>query len=159
MSRIAVLACLVVTAVLAAGASAAPAAPAKGGGVLLGVVGPDPAGFDQLTGKHHVLHVIFGAFRADVTQLLARERAAGRIPVLSLASPVAPAQIAGGAEDGWLGALSRQVNASGQAVWVRPAARDERRLEPVVRVRRVGTLLAARRTRPRSSSAPFAAWP
>ena len=105
---------------LAASASAQPAKPAKQSSVLLGVVSPDPASFDRLTGKHHVLHVIFGAFRADVTELLGRERAAGRIPVLSLTSPVAPAQIAKGAEDAWLVGLSRQVNGSGQPVWIRP---------------------------------------
>jgi hypothetical protein len=120
VSRPAALACLLAAVVLATGASAATGTPATRGGVLLGVVSPDPASFDRLTGKHHVLHVIFGAFRADVTQLLARERAAGRIPVLSLSSPVAPARIAAGAEDGWLVGLSRQANATGQAVWIRP---------------------------------------
>jgi hypothetical protein len=113
----------VLTGLLAAVALAVPGAgaqPAKGGGVLLGVVSPDPGSFDRLTGKHHVLHVIFGAFRADVTQLLARERAAGRIPVLSLSSTMSPAQIAAGGEDAWLAGLSRQVNASGEPVWIRP---------------------------------------
>ena len=120
MRLAAVLAAVLTAASLATQTTAAPSAGAKGGGVLLGVVSPDPAGFDRLTGKHHVLHVIFGAFRADVTQLLARERAASRIPVLSLTSTISPQQIAAGGEDAWLVGLSRQVNASGQAVWIRP---------------------------------------
>jgi hypothetical protein len=110
----------VLTALALAGlAASASAQPAKNGSVLLGVVSPDPASFDRLTGKHHVLHVIFGAFRADVTELISRESAAGRIPVLSLTTTVSPSQIADGAEDAWLLGLSRQVNGSGRPVWIR----------------------------------------
>jgi hypothetical protein len=106
-------------AVLAVPAAAAPRMP-PAGKVLLGMIGPDPEGFDSLTGKHHVLHVIFGAFRGDVSELIAREHAAGRIPVLSLPSSVAPAGIAQGAEDAWLVGLAKQVHESGVDVWLRP---------------------------------------
>jgi hypothetical protein len=98
---------------------AAPALPPHGT-VLLGVVGPDPQGFDRLTGKHHSLHLVFGAFRSDVTELIANEHAAGRLPILSLPSQLSPVQIAAGREDAWLVGLSRQVNASGKEVWMRP---------------------------------------
>jgi hypothetical protein len=90
------------------------------GKVLLGMVGPDPDGFDRLTGKHHALHLIFGAFRGDVSQLMAREYAAGRLPIMSLPSQLSPAQIAGGGEDAWLVGLAQQVNAAGKEVWMRP---------------------------------------
>ena len=112
------LAAVAAVVVFAAPSGAVPAIPAHGK-VLLGVVGPDPEAFDRLTGKHHVLHVMFGAFRGDVTELLSRENAAGRIPVLSIASTVAPADIARGAEDAWLVGLARQLNESGDEVWVR----------------------------------------
>jgi hypothetical protein len=106
---------------VAAAAAAVVAVPGKppAGKVLLGVVGPDPDAFDRLTGKHHVLHVIFGGFRGDVTQLLAKEQAKQRLPVISLASTVAPADIARGAEDAWLIGLSMQLHESGIDVWVR----------------------------------------
>lgn len=104
---------------LAGASGAAPGKPAHGK-VLLGMVGPDPEAFDRLTGKHHVLHVIFGGFRGDVTQLLEREQAAARLPILSLSSTLAPADIARGGEDAWLVGLARQVNESGRAVWLRP---------------------------------------
>jgi hypothetical protein len=107
-----------VVAVAAVPAAAAPRLPPSGK-VLLGMIGPQPEAFDRLTGKHHVLHVIFGAFRADVTQLLSREAAAGRLPVLSLPSQVPPADIAKGAEDAWLVGLSRQLHGSGLDVWLR----------------------------------------
>ena len=61
------------------------------------MVGPDPSAFDRLTGKHHALHLIFGAFRrGGVDQLIENEYAAGRLPILSLPSTVAPADIAPG---------------------------------------------------------------
>jgi hypothetical protein len=119
------LALAVALGVLAIGVAAAAAAvvaiPGKppAGKVLLGMVGPDPDGFDRLTGKHHVLHVIFGGFRGDVTQLLAKEQAKQRLPVLSLSSTVAPADIARGAEDAWLIGLSKQLHEAGVDVWVR----------------------------------------
>src|SRR5262245_53169902 len=123
-SRIAAAAALgaAIVAVGAAGAarpSAPPGAPPNGK-VLLGVVTPNPDAFDRLTGKHHVLRVVFGAFRADVTAFLAREHAAGRIPVLSLSSQLPAADIARGAEDAWLTSLARQVHGSGVEVWLRP---------------------------------------
>lgn len=113
------LVALAVALVAALPAGAVEGAPPSGK-VLLGVVGPDPDGFDRLTGKHHVLHLIFGAFRRDVTELIANEHARGRLPILSMTSPVSPAAVAGGAEDAWLVGLAQQVNASGKAVWMRP---------------------------------------
>jgi hypothetical protein len=108
-----------IVAVGAAGAAAPPGAPPHGK-VLLGVVTPNPDAFDRLTGKHHVLRVVFGAFRGDVTTFLAREHARGRIPVLSLSSQLSAADIARGAEDAWLTSLARQVHGSGVDVWLRP---------------------------------------
>jgi hypothetical protein len=105
------------TAALPAGAVQVAAPHGK---VLLGVVGPDPDGFDRLTGKHHALHLIFGAFRSDVSQLIANEHARGRLPILSLSSQATSAGIASGAEDAWLVRLAQQVNASGKEVWMRP---------------------------------------
>jgi len=89
------------------------------GKLLLGVVGPDPDGFDRLTGKHHVLHVMFAQWAGDVAGLIDSEHAAGRLPVLSLPSSVAPADIARGAEDARYVQLSSQFNGSNQEVWVR----------------------------------------
>ena len=122
MRRLAVAASVAVVLVVATAAAASILAlPGKppAGKVLLGVVGPDPDGFDRLTGKHHVLHVIFGGFRGDVSQLLATEHSKQRLPVLSLSSTVAPADIARGAEDAWLIGLSRQLHEAGFDVWVR----------------------------------------
>ena len=89
------------------------------GQLLLGVVGPDPDGFDRLTGKHHVLHVMFAEWAGDVAGLIANEHAAGRLPVLSLPSSLAPADIARGAEDARYVQLSSQLNGSNEDVWVR----------------------------------------
>ena len=113
------LCALAVALPAAAAETSAPAQPPHGK-LMLGMVGPDPDGFDRLTGKHHVLHVIFGAFRRDVDELLAREHEAGRLPVLSLKSDVPPEDIARGAEDPWLVELATHVNASGIPVWIRP---------------------------------------
>jgi len=89
------------------------------GGLLLGVVGPDPAGFDRLTGKHHTLHVMFGNWAGDVAGLVGNEHAQGRLPVLSLPSSVAPADIARGAEDARYVTLARALNEAGEDAWVR----------------------------------------
>lgn len=89
------------------------------GRLLLGVVGPDPAAFDRLTGKHHALHVIFANFAHDVDRLISNEYAAGRLPVLSLSSLFAPADIARGAEDARYITLARALNGVGENVWVR----------------------------------------
>ena len=89
------------------------------GKLLLGVVGPKPADFDRLTGKHHALHVIFATFASNVDELISSEYAAGRLPILSLSSSVAPADIASGAEDGRYLTLAATLNASGNNVWVR----------------------------------------
>jgi hypothetical protein len=118
--RLAVAAALSAFLLVAAAAGAAIPGKPPPGKVLLGMVGPDPEGFDRLTGKHHVLHLVFGSFRSDVTQLITREHERGRLPILSLPSQVAPADIAGGAEDAWLVGLSRQVHELGKAVWLRP---------------------------------------
>lgn len=116
------LGCALVVAFPAAGApvAAAPGRP-PAGKVLLGVVGPNPRAFDRLTGRRHVLHVIFGAFRnGRVRQLVEAEHAAGRLPILSLSSRVAPGDIARGAEDRWLVALAAAVNGARLPVWLRP---------------------------------------
>lgn len=89
------------------------------GRVLLGVVGPDPPGFDRLTGKHHALHVMFATFAGDVAGLIGKEYAAGRLPVLSLSSSVPPADIARGAEDFRYVTLAAALNGTGKNIWVR----------------------------------------
>ena len=89
------------------------------GRLLLGVVGPDPDGFDRLTGKHHALHVMFANWAGDVAGLVRNEHAAGRLPVLSLPSSVAPADIARGAEDARYVTLAAALNSVGEDVWVR----------------------------------------
>jgi hypothetical protein len=110
---------LAVVIVGSVAAGAATGQPPRGK-VMLGMIGPDPESFDRLTGKHHVLHLIFGGYRGDVMQLIAKEHEAGRIPILSLSSEVAPADIAAGAEDVWLAGLARQVHETGMEVWLRP---------------------------------------
>jgi len=89
------------------------------GKVLLGVVGPDPPEFDRLTGKHHALHVMFATFAGDVSGLIGKEYAAGRLPVLSLSSSFPPADIARGAEDARYVTLAAALNATGKNIWVR----------------------------------------
>lgn len=89
------------------------------GRLFPGVTGPDPAAFDRLTGKHHSLHVLFGAWSGDVAGIVEREHEAGRIPVLSLATSMAPAAIARGAEDARYIALASVLNQTGEDVWVR----------------------------------------
>jgi len=89
------------------------------GRLLLGVVGPDPVGFDHLTGKHHSLHVMFGNWAGDAAGLVRNEHAAGRLPVLSLPSSVVPADIARGAEDARYVTLAGALNEAGEDVWVR----------------------------------------
>jgi len=91
----------------------------SGAHVLLGVVGPDPAGFDQVTGKHHSLHVMFATWAGDVAGLINAEHADGRLPVLSLASALSPVAIASGREDARYLTLSSALNGSGEDVWVR----------------------------------------
>jgi len=89
------------------------------GKVLLGVVGPDPAGFDLLTGKHHTLHVMFARWAGDVAGQVRSEHAEGRLPVLSLQTSVSPADIARGAEDARYVTLARALNETGEDAWVR----------------------------------------
>lgn len=91
----------------------------RGGRLLLGVVGPDPVGFDGLTRKHHALHVMFANWTGDVAGLIANEHSAGRLPVLSLPSAASPAEIASGVEDARYVALAQAVNGSSEDVWVR----------------------------------------
>jgi hypothetical protein len=86
----------------------------QGGRLLLGVVCPDPVGFDRLTGKHHALHVMFANWAGDVAGLIAREHDAGRLPVLSLPSGASPAEIASGVEDARYVTLAQAVNGSGE---------------------------------------------
>jgi hypothetical protein len=99
-------------------AAAAPGKP-PGGKVLLGVVGPDPAAFTRLTGRHHPLHVMFGEWTRQVPEMLAAERAAGRLPVLTLKTSIAPLDVARGAEDARWITLSQTLNEARQTIWVR----------------------------------------
>lgn len=89
------------------------------GKVLLGVVGPDPAAFDSLTGKHHPLHVMFGNWTGPVADIVQGDHAEGRLPVLSLPTSLSPADVAAGREDARWIALSRALNGTGEDVWVR----------------------------------------
>ena len=111
-------------ALLAAGSAAAAVAPGQPprGKVLLGAVTPDIDGFDRRTGHRHALRLFFGDFRRDVPELLARQHAAGRIPILTLSSGHSPAAIARGAEDARLLGIARAANAASGPVWIRPLA-------------------------------------
>src|ERR687888_1315094 len=51
------------------------------GPIRLGVAGPDPAAFDQLTGHRHSLHLLF-SFPSE--EGLAEDATEGRTPVLTL---------------------------------------------------------------------------
>ncbi len=62
---------------------------------------------------------MFGTWAGDVGGLVRSEHAAGRLPVLSLPSAVAPADIARGVEDGRYVTLAQALNAAGEDVWVR----------------------------------------
>jgi len=104
--------------VLAPAAAAAPHLPPPGK-IMLGVVGPDPDAFDRLTGRHHPLHVVFGEWTGPVADIVAADVAAGRLPVLSLAMALSPADVARGADDARWVTLSQQLNATGADVWVR----------------------------------------
>ena len=103
----------------AATAAARPSGVPQAGKVLLGLSGPDPAGFDRLTGKHHTLHVLFGAWVGDVATLVSNEHAGGRLPVLSLPAVGTPAAVAGGSEDARYATLAAALNGTGADVWVR----------------------------------------
>lgn len=107
-----------VVALAAPIAAAAPGGPPPGK-VYLGVVGPDPQAFDQLTGRHHPLHVLFGNWTGPVGEIVNAEHADGRLPVLSLPTALSPADVARGAEDARWIALSQQLNGTRQNVWVR----------------------------------------
>jgi len=100
-------------------ASASPSGAPSAGKLLLGVVGPDPVGFDRLTGKHHTLHVLFGSFVGDVATLVSTEHAGGRLPVLSLPASGTPAAVAGGSDDARYLTLAAALNQTGADVWVR----------------------------------------
>ncbi|HEY7538485.1 MAG TPA: hypothetical protein VH721_10875 [Gaiellaceae bacterium] len=112
------LATLAVAVLLAPLAAAAPGVPPSGK-VLLGVVGPDPEAFDRVTGRHHPLHVMFGEWTRQLPELLATERAAGRLPVLSVRMSNAPLDVARGAEDARWVTLSQTLNEAQQTIWVR----------------------------------------
>ena len=111
--------CLVPTLLAAPSKAVAKFGEPAPGKVLLGVVGPDPPGFDRLTGKHHALHVMFASFAGDVAGLVSNEYAAGRLPVLSLSSSFPPADIARGAEDFRYVTLATALNGTGKNIWVR----------------------------------------
>jgi hypothetical protein len=116
---LAMLAALLLAA--ASTATAAPGHPPRGK-VLLGVATPDPDSFDRVTGRKHRLRLIFGNFARDLPEQLENERAAGRIPILTLSSNLPPAAIARGGEDARLLYISRSANEFGGPVWFRPLA-------------------------------------
>ena len=103
------------------GSAAAPGSPPPGK-VLLGVVGPDPGGFDRLTGHRHRLHLVFGAGTGEVGALLEQDRSEGRLTILTLNATGSPAAYARGGSDDALVTLSRAANEFGGAVWIRPMA-------------------------------------
>ncbi|MGD0167711.1 MAG: hypothetical protein ABSC51_10580 [Gaiellaceae bacterium] len=86
--------------------------------VMLGVIDPDPAAFDRLTGHHHSLHL---SFSWATPGLLANDAAAGRTSVITLSpSGLSSAAIAKGAADSTLVEQAQIMNDFGGAVWVRP---------------------------------------
>jgi len=86
--------------------------------VMLGVIDPDPAAFDRLTGHHHSLHLTF-SFVSE--QLLENDAAAGRTSVITLSlTGLSSAAIAKGAADPKLVEQARIVNDFGDPVWIRP---------------------------------------
>ena len=88
------------------------------GHVLLGVVGPDPAAFDSLTGRHHVLHLTFGWAIGGAT--LEADRAESRIPVVSVEPGAPPRAVAQGQVDALLLQAAITYNEARWPVWVRP---------------------------------------
>ena len=97
---------------------AAPSLPRATHHVMLGVIDPDPASFDRLTGYHHSLRLSF-SFASQ--KLLENDAAAGRTSVITL-SPrgQSSAAIARGSVDSKLVAQARIVNNFGGEVWIRP---------------------------------------
>jgi len=86
--------------------------------VMLGVIDPDPAAFDRLTGHHHSLHL---SFSFGSRELLEADAAAGRITVITLApNGFSSAAIANGAADSKLVEQARIANDFEGAVWIRP---------------------------------------
>jgi hypothetical protein len=106
-------------AALAAGATPAGAAaglPAHGR-TLLGVVGPDPDAFEQLTHHRQLLHLTFGSVGGAA---VASDQADGRIPIVSIEPGAAPLAVSKGAIDRSLLASSAAYNGARWPVWVRP---------------------------------------
>jgi hypothetical protein len=103
----------------ASGPAFRPSGAPPAGKVLLGLSGPDPAVFDHLTGKHHTLHVLFGAWVGDVASVVSNEHAGGRLPILSLPASGTPAAVARGSEDARYLTLAAALHATGEDVWVR----------------------------------------
>jgi hypothetical protein len=86
--------------------------------IMLGVVDPNPAAFDRLTGHQHSLRLTFSYVKKD---WLEREAAAGRTEVVTISPKgFSSAAIAGGAADAKLVEQARNANDFGQDVWIRP---------------------------------------
>jgi len=86
--------------------------------IMLGVVDPNPAAFDRLTGHHHSLRLTFSYASMD---WLEKDAAAGRTSVVTVSPKgLSSAAIAGGAADARLVEQSRVANDFGQEVWIRP---------------------------------------
>jgi hypothetical protein len=86
--------------------------------VMLGVIDPDPAAFDRLTGHHHSLHL---SFSFGSQELLEKDAAAGRTSVITLApTGLSSAAIANGAADSKLVEQARIANDFEGPVWIRP---------------------------------------
>lgn len=126
VTRIAIVAfAAMLVAACAHSAGAGSSGPAPGqprpGRVLLGVVGPDPAAFDRLTGHVHKLHLVFvNVGGSGLSDALEADRAGGRITIVTLNGQSSPAAFARGELDGSLAVTSRTANAVGSPVWIRP---------------------------------------
>jgi len=123
LATAALAAALLATCAQTAGAGSSASAPGqpRPGRVLLGVVGPDPAAFDRLTGHGHRLHLVFvSGGGSALSETLEADRAEGRITVVTLNGQGSPAAFARGEFDGLLVATSEAANAVGTPVWIRP---------------------------------------
>lgn len=112
--------------------------PVPPGKVLLGVVGPDPAGFDRLTGQRHRLHLVFVAGGSGLSKVLEQDRADGRITIVSFRERGSPAAYARGDYDADLVATSEAANAVESSVWIRPGAEMNGHWSPWCSVDRSG---------------------
>lgn len=116
MTIVAMLIVAAIASMWVADADARPAWKPQQGKVLLGTNNPDE--FKQLTGKDHPIRYIAAPWRYDWPRALGNLDSDERA-VIHLNPPGTSKQIALGARDGGLIALSRQLNESGKIVYVR----------------------------------------